>query len=117
MDTITKKNFWLLAMKFGEKSNGKVWPVIEMDTPEFKAWHQYFANHLGFVPWVLEQCIEGKRSEMTMPMAWPQHFDTEFAEVEGWRSPAQRGRGSERWMRQNLAEMQAHFGLNWGITV
>ncbi len=112
METITRQNFWQSGTEFGRKSG---WQAIATGTPQFQAWHQYFASHLGFVPWVLEECLERKRNEMTMPTNYPEHFDLNYSPNDLWTPPRRRGRGSERWMRQNLAEMQAHFGLNWGI--
>jgi hypothetical protein len=53
-------------------------PVIEIGTPEFKLWCQYFDNHLGGRPAVFKMLIDNKISCMTVPEPVPMWFDPTF---------------------------------------
>lgn len=64
------------AQRAAERSSEH--PTIRINTPEFRAWEQYFTRHLGGYPKAMQMLIDRSIVEMTVPEIQPEWFDPNF---------------------------------------
>lgn len=64
---------------------GGMHPTITLASPDFRLWHEYFAEHLGGLPWCMGALIDKNIESMVVPEQVPQWFDPSFAPTPGYR--------------------------------
>lgn len=118
-EAITAKSFFvraqafMAAMKADVKNN---FQTIAVDTPSFDLWREYFERHLGFTPWFITALLTKQIERATVPMEFPQWFDSSFMPDPTWRPMHRPGSTPPpKDMRDSYEEMQKRYGANWGI--
>jgi len=116
-DPITKANFlkraeaFIAAMSKDARQN---LPTIELGSPDYVSWLQYFDWHLRWRPMAFQALVDKKLEVMTVPARLPSWFDTAFAENPRWRPTLVRS-SVPREQHETLEQLRARFGPNWGI--
>lgn len=91
LDEITTKNVLeriLAYCKVRSAERGGMHPVIRKGDPEFMLWWEYFARHVGKIPWVFQLTIDDpSRRSYTVPELDPSWFDHSFRPMKGWMPP------------------------------
>jgi hypothetical protein len=113
---VTRQSFWRKALYFVQETLGNpgILPTIRPGTDEWDAWRQYFERHLGFTPTAMQLVIDGQAEAMTVPVGFPQMFDSTFAESASW-GPRPVPKPLPRHMRDSLEQLLRRHGANWGI--
>jgi hypothetical protein len=117
-DPITAGNFYQRAEEFIKKfgREDQTLPTIAPGSIEFNAWRQYFQAHLRWTPVVLQEILDGRRSEMTVPTSLPQILDPDFVEDLRWEPPAPKQLRS-KLTHETIEQLRARYGANWGLKV
>lgn len=113
---VTKDNYFARAAHFSAEK--KIPPaVIIVGTEQWRAWHQYFEQHLGWVPMamrrILVQAVDAPRS-FTVPWEWPEGFDASFRTDPSWK-PAAEWKPAPKHAHATGDELRARHGPTWGL--
>lgn len=93
---VSVRNYDHRAMQYGlDKQWKDSWPTIAIGGEGFREWFEYFARHLGGMPWAFQALLMREIAQMNMPEMLPQHFDPSFTPTPGYQP---------RWRTQREAD-------------
>lgn len=89
-DRRKEKDYGEKAQQFVSKMDAQArqnLPTIKPGTNEWRAWENYFQQHLGFYPWAMNHTarrhlMEETDAAMTVPTQWPEWFDTSYSSAQ-----------------------------------
>lgn len=98
-----------------------VHPTITLGSNNFRLWHEYFAVHLGGLPWAMRALIDGQIQVMSVPEDIPQWFDPSFTPSADYRVVLPRdpevSEEEDARMRQKFADLLRSLGRTKRVEV